>query len=471
MPILTKVSGALREAGVEFCTDAKSLFSASLDHARYSFLPDIVAYANGPDDVSQVLKIANRLGTPVSVRGSGTGCAGGCVPTTGGIVLDLHRINFIEIDPLSRIAHVGAGAITADVDKAAWAHGLFYAPDPSSHKYSSIGGNIACNAGGLRALKYGCTRENLAALSVCLPNGETVKCGLPLRKFSAGPNLRDLFVGSEGTLGVVTEAWLRLLPLPKARRAAISFFNGDDEGFKGVEKILLSEITPCVLEFMDSETLECVRRRNPQLQIAPGKSALLAEFDGTESEAEEGARRFVEILSDYGARMAKSEKEAEEFWQVRRKSSQAMYELGDSKVNQDIVLPFREVCGFFKFFKGLGRELNLATPVFGHAGDGNYHIHFMYYVAEKNARERALAGMEKAIFKTIELGGAVSGEHGIGFLKSKYMPAQHSDCELSLMKEIKKLFDPKNILNPGKIYSVSDISGLQPLRGVKLPWD
>ena len=227
------------------------------------------------------------------------------VRSDNGIVLDLHRINFIEIDPLSRIAHVGAGAITADVDKAAWAHGLFYAPDPSSHKYSSIGGNIACNAGGLRALKYGCTRENLAALSVCLPNGETVKCGLPLRKFSAGPNLRDLFVGSEGTLGVVTEAWLRLLPLPKARRAAISFFNGDDEGFKGVEKILLSEITPCVLEFMDSETLECVRRRNPQLQIAPGKSALLAEFDGTESEAEEGARRFVEILSDYGARMAK----------------------------------------------------------------------------------------------------------------------------------------------------------------------
>ena len=468
---LAKVSAAFKDAGIEFSAGAKQLFDASLDHARYSFSPDIVAYAKSGADVSGVLKVAGRLEIPVTVRGSGTGCSGGCVPISGGIVLDLSGLNFIEIDPLSRIAHVGAGAVTAEVDKAANAFGLFYAPDPSSHKYSSIGGNIACNAGGLRALKYGCTRDNLAALAVCLPDGETIKCGLPLRKFSAGPNLRDLFVGSEGTLGVVTEAWLRLLPMPKARRAALSFFDGDEEGFRGVEKILLSDITPCILEFMDSETLECVRIRNPQMGIGKGKSALLAEFDGTESEADEGARRFVEILSEYGARMAKTEAEAEEFWQVRRKSSQAMYELGDSKVSQDIVLPFGAVCDFFRFFKALGRELHLATPVFGHAGDGNYHIHFMYFADEKNARERALEGMDKAIVKTVELGGAVSGEHGIGVLKSKYMPAQHSGRQISLMREIKKLFDPKNILNPGKVYSVTDISGLHPLRGVKLPWD
>ena len=222
---------------------------------------------------------------------------------------------------------------------------------------------------------------------------------------------------------------------------------------------------------MDSETLECVRIRNPQMGIGKGKSALLAEFDGTESEADEGARRFVEILSEYGARMAKTEAEAEEFWQVRRKSSQAMYELGDSKVSQDIVLPFGAVCDFFRFFKALGRELHLATPVFGHAGDGNYHIHFMYDGNIPGERSRALICMDMAIREAIKCGGAVSGEHGIGMLKSKYMPLQHSDSEMKFLRSIKSRFDPRNILNRGKIYNPQDLVSLEPLKGIKLPWD
>ncbi len=468
---ISALTRRLELENVSFSTDDKSLFDASLDHMRYSFLPDVVAYAECGEDIGKVLKTANELDVPVTVRGCGTGCSGGSVPTPGGIVLDLGAIDFIEIDPVARVAHVGAGAVTANVDAAAQKHGLFYAPDPSSHKYSSIGGNIACNAGGLRALKYGVTRDNVIALTAYLPNGEKLKCGLPVKKFSVGPNLRDFFIGSEGTFGVVSEAWLKLLPLPQSKKVAIAFFDGDEQAFEGIEKIMRSALQPSILEFMDADTIGCVRVKEPSLEIGEGKSAVLAEFDGFEPEAEASVDMFFEVLAGCEVRRAKDAAEAEKLWSVRRKASPAMYMLGDSKISQDIVLPFDGVAEFFRFYKKLGRELNLATPVFGHAGDGNYHIHFMYNGAEDGARARAVRGMDLSIKKTIELGGAVSGEHGIGFLKSKYMPLQHGKAELELMRSLKKVFDPKDILNRGKIYEVTDTSGMQPLRGVKLPWD
>lgn len=460
------------EERIAYSTDEKKLFEASIDHTRFSSIPACVAYAKDCEEIAKILKIANNANCPVTVRGSGTGCAAGSVPFCGGLVLDLSAVNFIKIDPVARIAHVGAGAITAEVDKEARKHGLFYAPDPSSHKYSSIGGNIACNAGGLRAAKYGVTRENVLALTAYLADGEKILCGLPLKKFSVGMNLRDFFIGSEGTLGVVGEAWLKLLPAPKNRAVALALFEGDAKGFQAVEKIMRSNLTPSIFEFMDAETVDCVRRGEASLDLPAGHCALLAQFDT--SDACELAKEFVktlEELSNGSARAAADEDEIEKLWKVRRVASSAMYYLNNSKLSQDIVLPFEKVAEFFEYFKSLASGIKMSSPVFGHAADGNYHIHFMYDGKEQGARKRGLEAMDAAMKKVVELGGAVSGEHGIGALKAKYMPFQHGASELELMRKIKKVFDPKNILNRGKIYEEQNMSGIEPLKGIKLPWD
>ncbi|MBE6411703.1 MAG: FAD-binding protein [Opitutales bacterium] len=462
----------LETESIEFSVSEKSRFDASLDHMRYSFMPSVVVYAKSQADIQKLLKNCNELNIPVSVRGAGTGCAGGCVPICNEIVLDVSAINFIEIDPVSRIAHVGAGAITADIDAQAKKFGLFYAPDPSSHKFSSIGGNIACNAGGLRALKYGTTRENLVALKAVLPSGEVITGGLPLKKYSVGLNLRDIFVGSEGTLGVISQAWLKLLPLPKTKSVSLAFFSSDSDAVVGVEKIMQAKLTPAVFEFMDCDTIACVRKRNADLPIPEGTSALIAEFDGNESETSAQAKKFFDTLDGFAVEIKIADgEEMEKLWKVRRSASQSMYELGDSKISQDIVLPHNAVVEFFDYYKKLGETMNLATPTFGHVGDGNYHIHFMYDSADSSARGRASDAMDLAIKKAVELGGAVSGEHGIGFLKSKYMSLQHSQVELDLMKSLKKVFDPNNILNRGKVFESYDTKNLAPLKNIKLPWD
>lgn len=474
---VSKIESAIAEmkaCGLDIALDEQSLFYASLDHMRYSFMPDARVYAHSGDDVASVLKIAAKFATPVTVRGSGTGCAGGCVPTCASIVLDLSKINFIEIHPADRMACVGAGAVTADIDAQAAKFGMMYAPDPSSHKYSSIGGNIACNAGGLRAAKYGNTRENVFALTAYLPDGRKLECGRPLKKFSAGINLKDLFIGSEGTLGVVTRAWLKLVPRPQTKRVVLCFPQSDAEAFDAVEKLMRSPLTPAICEFMDADTLHCVRLKNPsaKVEVPQGAAALLLEFDGAQFQTAADAAQACEILKDYGARAAGDEAEGEIFWKIRRSSSQSMYMLADSKVSQDIVLPFSAVRDYFKFYKQLSESTGLASPVFGHAADGNYHIHFMYNAAEVGVREKAWQSMEIAVKKAIEMGGAVSGEHGIGFLKSKYMPFQHGAGELSQMRAIKKLFDPQNILNPDKVYFPDAVKNLPPPRtGIKLPWD
>lgn len=461
----------IKARGIDVFDDAQKLFEASVDHTRYSVLPSAVVVVKKAEEVGDVLKIANKFDIGVSVRGSGTGCAGGCVAIDKGIVLDVSKLNKIEIDPVERIATVGAGAITIDVDKQANKFGLFYAPDPSSHKYCSIGGNIACNAGGLRALKYGVTRDNVVSLKAYTGSGEFVNCALPLKKFSVGINLRDVFVGSEGLLGVIVEAKLKLLPVPETRKTLIAFFDGDLNAFAGIVKLMRSSLAPCILEFMDTDTISCVRKRFPELSIAEGKSVLLIEFDGSKNEVEEASQLCANLFSEI--RVSKSEEEREILWKIRRASSPSMYELGDSKISQDIVLPISALEEFFAYYKNLGKEMGLACPVFGHSGDGNYHIHFMYNASVPNSQELARKAMDLSIKKTIALGGAISGEHGIGFLKSKYMPLQHSEIELDLMRGIKKVFDPKNILNRGKVLfqNSSEIEALKPLKNIHLPWD
>lgn len=459
--------------GIDFSTDEEKLFCASLDHMRYSFMPDVCVYAHSENDIARVLEIANEYGIPITPRGSGTGCAGGAVPVQKGIVLDLSALNTIEIYPEERAARVGAGAITADIDKEAAKFGLMYAPDPSSHKYSSIGGNVACNAGGLRAAKYGSTRDNVLAITAFLADGTKLQCGRPLKKFAVGLNLRDIFIGSEGTLGIISEVWLKLVPRPESRSAVVAFPNSDEDAYEAIGKVLRSKLTPAVFEFMDAETFNCVRKKNPNIKVSAsnGSAVLLLEFDGVVSQVEKDAQVAKELLQEYSPMASKEIEEIEGYWQIRRTASQGMYLLGDSKISQDIVLPYASLAEYMRYYKSLGEE-GIHTPVFGHSGDGNYHIHFIYTSTKEGARELAWQKMELAVKKAIELGGALSGEHGIGFLKSKYMLLQHNLAELEAMRAIKNALDKKGILNPCKIYYPDGVKNLpNPLTNVHLPWD
>lgn len=451
--------------------DAETLRRASIDNSRYFFSPDAVVMAKSAEDVSKTLKIANGLKCPVTVRGAGSGCAGGALPFGGGIVLDLEAINFIEIDPVSWVAHVGAGAINADVDAAAEKCGLMYPPDPSSKKYSTIGGNIACNAGGLRAAKYGTTRDYVMALSVCLPNGEIARLSRPLRKFATGMNLRDLVIGSEGSLGVVVEAWLKLVARPEAKRAALAFFKSDAGAFACVRSVLSSGLMPAVMEFMDADSVECAAKFKG---VEIGRSAaLLIELDGTRAEVAAAAERLEGVLSKCSERFefADDEERAERLWEMRRACSPAMFLLGGGKLNQDIVLPILKTDEFFEYFKELSRKSGLPSPTFGHAADGNYHIHFMYDPSDAAQKKAAYESMDAAIIKAVELGGAVSGEHGIGITKHRFLRRQIAPAELDAMLAVKRALDPNGILNAHAVYGNIDIAKYDQRKDIKLPWD
>jgi len=449
--------------------DEDSLFKASIDNARFSFLPEAVIKIQDENDVGLVLKLANETKTNVTIRGAGTGCCAGCVPQNGGWVIDLSEFNKIEIDKTSRCAHVKAGAITYDIFCAAKKENLFYPPDPSSHKFCTIGGNIACDAGGLRACKYGTTRDYIMALTCFLPTGEKVNWSLPLKKFTAGLNLRDMFVSSEGTLGVIVKATLKLLPLPENARACAAYFSSDSTALSAIEEILKSTLNPSVLEFLDEESLSAASKyKNLKMKKA---AMLLMEFDGSLSDIKNSFAKLKSLKCGKEFQFSKTEKESEKLWEMRRICSQASYMYGDTKLNQDIVLPSEKVSCFFDFFKNLCKEKNLYSPTFGHAGDGNYHLHIMYFAKDKKAKMLANKAMEKSIVYAIKLGGAISGEHGIGLLKLKYMSHQHSPSELSTMKKIKRTLDPNNVLNAQKVLGNFDIYKFEPLKNIILPWD
>lgn len=456
--------------GVIF-TDDENLNRVSIDNSRYFFKADALVKARGNSDVEAALKVANKYKIPLAVRGAGSGCSGAALPYYGGIVLDLSAINFIKVDPSTWIAHVGAGAINSRIDQEAKKFSLMYPPDPSSKDYSTIGGNIACNAGGLRAAKYGTTRDYVMALSGFLPTGEFVNLSRPLRKFSTAMNLRDLMIGSEGTLGVITEAWLKLVKRPEAKVAARAFFNSYEEAFNCVAKVFESGLMPSVLEFMDAESVWCAAKF---CDTSMKESVmLLFELDGTLAELKDSEKKLGELLKELSREsdFADSAEEAENLWRMRRVCSPAMFLLNNSKINQDIVLPLASTVEFFKFFKQLSKSANLQSPTFGHAADGNYHIHLMYDKNDAAQKKLAYSVMEKTIIKAIELGGAISGEHAIGITKSKYLHYQLSSAELNAMLAVKRALDPNNILNPQAVYANIDISKYSQRLDIKLPWD
>lgn len=471
---------ALKSAlGASVVTDAEARFKASFDNLRLSFLPDAVIFPEDEDAVATVLKLANRFRIPVTPRGGGTAATGAASPVRGGWVLDLSRWTSIHIDPAASLAYVQPGAIVADIQAAASAHGLFYPPDPSSLKYCTIGGNVATNAGGMRCAKYGVTRDYVLALEGFLPTGEWVRWGMDLRKFVSGFNIRDLWIGGEGCLGVITGIVLKLIPAPQARHTLLSAFPDEAKAIRAGRDLLAARLVPSIMEFLDRQSVGCAERHlgrslSPGDATIPGEtpSLLLVEFDGHPTVADEDAAQALEILEKSAATVKRADTadEAEALWEARRKCSPAMFQMGNSKLNEDVVLPADSYEEMLAFTLEIRDRYDLATPTFGHLADGNLHVHVMYDRDDADQLVRAEKALQEIMEKVVALGGAITGEHGIGLAKSSFLTLQHSPAEIAAMQAVKQALDPNGILNPGKIFEPFRPWEHAPV-SVKMPWD
>ncbi len=428
----------------------------SYDATGKSFLPDLVAFPKNVIQVSEILKLANLEKFPVIPRGAGSGFAGGSLPVKGGVVLVLTPLNkIIDIDTENLVSIVEPGVITGRFQREVEKLGLFYPPDPVSLEFSTLGGNVAQCAGGPRALKYGVTKDYVLGLEAVLPTGEVISTGVKTRKGVVGYDLTKLLVGSEGTLAVITKIILKLLPLPTAKKTMMAIFPGVLEATKTVTKIFQKGILPTTLEFIDDACFECVENYLETKMASEGEALLLIEVDGKEEEIKTLPSQIEEICLGCGAsrvEVAKDLKDSERLWRFRRAISPSLAKVNPTKINQDITVPRSKIPDIILGIKELSRRFDLKILNFGHAGDGNIHTNIMIDGSNSEEVKRAEAA-QKEIFKlTLELGGTISGEHGIGITKSPYLRMEIGEREIELMKGIKRLFDPKGILNPGKIF-------------------
>jgi glycolate oxidase len=447
---------------------------ASTDSSKIAFPPAAALFPRSREELGVILKAANRARVPVTVRGRGTSLTGSASPIGGGWVVDMTPWNKVRIDDQAGMAHVEAGATIEKIQAAAEAKGWFYPPDPSSKRYCTIGGNIACNAGGMHGGKYGVTRDFVLALKGFLPTGEYVEWGTPTKKFSAGFNLRDLWIGSEGMLGIVTDATLRLVPNPEERWTLLVSFKTEPAAFRAVLALFRQRIQPAICEFLDRYSVDCAERATGKTVFRgqAGRPVVLLELAGGASEVREQKERVLAWARTHALahRAARSREEAEELWAVRRKCSGAMFKLGDSKLNEDIAIPMAKYVTFATFLERLRRESGLAIPTFGHLADGNLHVNIMYHKgdpAECRAAEKAVTRLMETV---VALGGAISGEHGIGLAKTPFLRLQHPPAAVKAMMAVKKALDPKGILNPGKMFEVFKVWKTTRVE-VEFPWD
>ena len=419
-----------------------------------SHRPDAVALPRSARSVSAILRFANEHTIPVTPRGAGHGYVGGCVPVRGGIVLSLERLNRIrEINAADFIAVVQPGVNTKKFQDAVERRGLFYPPDPASRADNFIGGNIATNAGGPRCLKYGVTRDYVLGLEVVLADGTIVRLGSRTHKNKTGFDLHRLFVGSEGLLGVVTEATLKLIPLPPFRANLAVGFNAMPAAVRALQAIFRAGFLPCALELADEFTLAAAYKRTKSDRLRGCRAHLIVELDGQANsvrreirDLEKIIRRQQPLFIERGLGAA----ECEKIWKIRREFSYALRDTGLTKLNEDVVVPRSRLEDLFKFAARLQKKHKLPVACFGHAGDGNIHTNVMVDYTQPGAKRRAEAALDELFRWVISVGGAISGEHGIGLAKKRWWPRAVSAEARNLHHVVKHALDPKHILNPGK---------------------
>ena len=452
------IDDAIEIVGAPFVrTDAASREAYGLDALKIVHLPDMVVLPGSTSEVAAIAYASNAARIPLVVRGGGSGYSGGAVPIHGGVVLSLERMNrILEIDEANLLAVVEPHVITGVLQDAVERVGLFYPPDPASLRESVIGGNVAEDAGGPRAFKYGTTGHYILGLEAVLPTGEVIRTGSKAVKNVVGYDLTRLIVGSEGTLAIVTQVVVRLVPRPPVQVTLRATFAGTDAAVEAVMAVLRSRVVPATLELVDEECLDAVARHlGTPLAPAGTGALLLIEVDGLPEAVAAEAQRVEAACRAAGASevlRAEHAADREALWRVRRELSPALKTISPVKLNHDVVVPKGRLPDLFEFVRHLKRDLGLRIPCFGHAGDGNIHVNIMVEPADPGEMARARAAVPMLLEAVVALEGSISGEHGIGLTKAPYLGIELTADVIALMKRVKRAFDPNGILNPGKIF-------------------
>ncbi|MDF2608301.1 MAG: glycolate oxidase subunit GlcD [Bacillales bacterium] len=423
----------------------------------FQAMPDVVVQPANTQEISEILKVCNEHKVPVIARGNATNLSGGTTPLHGGLVLLFTRMNkILEIDQENLTATVQPGVITLTMNTEVEKLGLFYPPDPGSMKTSHIGGNIAENSGGLRGLKYGVTRDYVMGLEVVMPNGDILRTGGKLAKDVAGYDLTRLMVGSEGTLGVITEATLKLVPYPETKKTMLAIYQDIDSAGQAVSKIIANKIIPTTLEIMDQATLKVVEDYSKIGLPTDVQAVLLIEQDGPAEVVDRDMKKMEEICRNLNAvdvQVAKDNVEAEKLTQARRTALSALARLKPTTVLEDATVPRSEVATMLKEIIRIAEKFNVNIATFGHAGDGNLHPTCPTDVRDKEEFHRVEQAFEEIFEVAISLGGTITGEHGVGAMKAPYLEWKMGPEGMLVMKAIKDAIDPNNIMNPGKMFA------------------
>lgn len=427
------------------------------DATRNRFEPDLILFPRDEQDVSDILKYCNEHKLIITPRGAGSGFTGGALPSEGGIILayEKHMDKILEIDLENMVAVVQPGVINMDLQKAVEEVGLFYPPDPASENYSTIGGNVSENAGGMRAAKYGITKDYVMALRMVIPNGEIIRAGKRTIKDVAGYNIAGIVIASEGTLGCITEITLKLIAKPQLSQSMMGVFPTVNDAMNAVYKTMAAGVTPVAMEFLDNLTINAVEKKfNKGLPTEAG-AILIATIDGNlEVELEKQLEILETKFKENGCidfKIAKDDKEEADLWFARKNASQSITVYGSKKLNEDITVPRNKLPDLLQQIGEISKKYDVKVPCFGHTGDGNVHTNVMVDGSDEKQLEIGHQAIEEIFKATVALGGTLSGEHGIGLSKAPYMHLAFSDGEMELFRSIKHAFDPNNILNPKKM--------------------
>jgi D-lactate dehydrogenase len=422
-------------------------------------VPDAVVFAQSHEQVSQLVNVCNREEIPITARGRGTGTTGATVPVRNGIVLSLERMNsIVEVSSGNRYMVVQSGVINQKIQDIAGQEGFFWPPDPSSAAFCTVGGNLAYNSAGPRAVKYGTPRENTLGLQVVTGSGKTIRTGVFTTKGVVGYDLTRLLIGSEGTLGIITEAILKLTPLPESKRTLRAVYSGISAASRAVSQIMAQPTIPCALEFMDANALEIIRRHSSVKLPANAVALLLIDVDGSRENIDQATKQIETAAATeqlLEIRAAHSNDESAELWKTRKALAPALREIAPGKINEDVVVPVTRLPELMEGLEELSSRFQLTIVNFGHAGNGNIHTNILYDPQNLTENRRAEECLAAVFDLVIELQGTLSGEHGVGLVKRDHISREIKPDAMDLMRTIKKQFDPRGILNPGKVFPES----------------
>jgi len=459
MPLAEKILAELRHV-----VGDENVLITPEDLIPYSFdgtaalqqMPGCVVFARTTEQVASILRLANDTKTPIVTRGSGTGLSGGSLPSPDCLVLCTVKMDkLLELDRANLTMLVQPGVTTLQVADAASTAGLFYPPDPGSMKISTIGGNVAENSGGLRGLKYGVTRNYVMGMEVVLPGGEVLWTGNKCVKDVAGYSLKDLFIGSEGTLGVITKVLLRLIPKPQAKKTMVASFAQMDRAAEAVSAIIAAQIIPCTLEFLDRMTIHCVEAYAKIGLPLDCEALLLMETDGHPAAVAEEAAQMEKICRDKEClelRVAKDDAEAAKLASARRAAFSALARVSPTTILEDATVPRSELARMIRFVAAVAAKYKLKIGTFGHMGDGNLHPTFLTDERDKEEMRRVEEAFKEIFDEAIRLGGTITGEHGVGLAKKSFLPKFAGDAQMRVMRELRRVLDPNGLLNPGKMF-------------------